>query len=107
MTGIATVFPTCGPTLLRRAEPRLDGTPVSMCVICHRIDADPAWRATAEAGLRDRIADAIETAENQWQFESDASRESRAYVDPGPRLKYVARAVLSELSDVLPKQETK
>ena len=60
-----------------------------------------------EAGLRDLIADAIEAAEGQWQFESDASREGRAYVDPGPRLKYVARAVLSELSDVLPKQETK
>lgn len=107
MTGIAAECPECGPTVLRRAEPLLDGTPVSMCVICRRIDIDRAWRGTAAPDLRDLIADTIETAESRWEFESDASRESRAYVDPGPRLKYVAQAVLDELSNFLPKQETK
>lgn len=46
--------------------------------------------------LRGRIADALESAEVRWDFEHEASQESRAYIDPGPKLPSVAQAIIDE-----------
>ena len=35
--------PRCGPTLLVRTMPLLDGTPVLMCSTCGRIDTQQTW----------------------------------------------------------------
>ena len=36
--------PRCGPTILVRAMPLLDGTPVLMCCTCHRLDTESTWK---------------------------------------------------------------
>ena len=40
--------PRCGPTWLTHVDPLLDGTPVSMCVLCNRIDTDQTWQERRE-----------------------------------------------------------
>lgn len=35
----------CGPTTLKQVMPLLDGTPVLMCLLCHRIDTAGTWES--------------------------------------------------------------
>lgn len=45
------ICPRCGPTSTRRVMPLLDGTPVLMCLSCHRIDTATKWESRSAAGL--------------------------------------------------------
>ena len=48
MSDARDVCPRCGPTILTHVMPTLDGTPVLMCCICHRIDTEDTWKERAQ-----------------------------------------------------------
>lgn len=62
---------------------------------CQRPDREPS-----EAEV-EHVADAVEAASAQWEFEFDQYRAgSRTYADPGPKAEYIARAALIATQEV-------
>lgn len=62
--------------------------------------SEQANREPSDAEV-EAVADAVEAASAQWEFEFDQYRAgSRTYADPGPKAEYIARAALIATQEV-------
>lgn len=59
-------------------------------------DARTSETALASVSILEMVS-VMEAAESQWAFEAEMSRTSRAYLDPGDKTEFVARAVRGAL----------